>query len=195
MEALKTQNNNYLVKNSDDCAYFTPQGIFIKRAPLSEWEWAVSTWGVEVINMNFMFPEDDDRADYSLNEIVLSFIKQNNIYFEPDNTFLCLTFQEPENFTVVWGFDMLDFHNLNSSHYYYHDKDNDGDFIAKRGIGLVPLKGYTLLYSYCEDLEDENIYGSFTIIKGSFDDQIKETVELTESFKALKFEKFLETIN
>lgn len=191
MKAFETQNGNYLVNNdSEEFAFFSKEGVFLRYSEYSEYEFA-KTWGKEEINVNFKFPEGELNSPFSKEFFIREFLKLNNVSI---NEIDYLQFVDSFDFKIPKWIKRIEEGIVGYCNWYEPKGNNMYDRGSYSYFELekfsVDKEIYTVLSTYDEswDWGDDSTYinGIYTIIKGDFISQYEGLTEKTNSYINLK---------
>jgi hypothetical protein len=187
MKAFETQNGNYLVNNdSEEFAFFSKDGVFLRYSDYSEYEFA-KTWGKEEINVKFKFPDGEFNSPFSKEFFIKEFLKLNNVSIDKINY---LQFVDSFDFEIPKWIKNIEEGIIQNCNWYEPRGNNMYDRGSYSYFQLekfsVDKEIYTVLSTYDENWDwgdDPSISaGSYTIIKGDFISQHEDLIEKTNSY-------------
>lgn len=199
MKAFLTSNGNYLVKNKEEFAFFSKDGIFLRYSDESEYEFAEKTWGTGEISVKFNFPEGVFNSPFSKEFFAKQFLIANNVNVKKINY---LTFVDSYDFQIPEWLKSVKNGIVENCNFY----EPAGNNVYDRGsYSYFQLESfsinediYTVLSTYEKswDWGDDpaDIEGKFTIIKGDFIAQYNEIKEKTDSYINVKGLEILSSI-
>lgn len=192
MEAFKTQNGNFIVKNYTEYGFFSKDGVFLRYSDESEYEYA-KTWGTDEATVCFKFPEGEHNSPFSKEFFIKKLLELNGVEIEEiDN----LRFVDSFDFEIpkfLWLqtistqgiYEKCDWYEPAGNNMY----DKGGYSYFELRMFEIEEETYSVLCNYVRfwDWGDEpKVTGEYTIIKGNFINQMKDVDEKTNSFAKIK---------